>query len=191
MSLSSPARIVFGLVTATFICWNCYSTTTAQDLPPAVNPDLLNEQAVEQEMSDGLTAGDLSTNGLFAPITALTIDIRTQQSVKIPDDRSVDLFARPANSWFDLPAPCLVYMWEAPNICYQPLYFEDIPLERYGQTCDPRRAVLRSATHFGISFLALPINMLRDPARSCNTSYGYCRPGDLVPRHQQQLIYSR
>jgi hypothetical protein len=68
----------------------------------------------------------------------------------------------------------------APNICYKPLYFEDVNTERYGwSVCIFQPAI--SAAKFYADLAFLPYHMTIDPPCSCEYPYGYALPGDRVP----------
>jgi len=73
-----------------------------------------------------------------------------------------------------------VFAWAAPDIGYNPLYFEDVALERYGQTRGLLRQPLVSGFHFLKSAAFLPYYSLFDPVDSCDGPLGYCRPGTNV-----------
>lgn len=79
----------------------------------------------------------------------------------------------------------LNFQWCASNLVHKPLYFEDVPLERYGhQIWAPAQPFL-SLGKFGVDTLALPYTMALDPV--CNDEYalGYYRPGECAP----ELLY--
>ncbi len=115
------------------------------------------------------------------PLASVTTGIAPQMG-KMP--------ANPAQQWSDKGADegylfaqvGLVYYWDAPNFCYQPLYFEEPNLERLGYS---RCAVLQPATsgiHFMASTLALPYQMTLHPyRRDCIYPLGHYRPGSPVP----------
>lgn len=125
---------------------------------------------------------------LMRPITEVSIDIRHSDK-KIPFDRSVELQNYVTPDWTSLAMPEMAFMWQSPDIRYQQLYFENVPLERYGQTVTPYRQVYRSGAHFFCSVVFLPYHMIVDPSKSCDTPLGYCRPGNDVPWvHQRQLF---
>lgn len=71
-------------------------------------------------------------------------------------------------------------LWEAPNICYNPLYFQDVGAERYGQDACLLQPVLSGAHFFGRT-VALPLHaMVRCPF-SCDYPLGHYRPGNCNP----------
>lgn len=148
------------------------------------------EQQIEYATQDApsVAPGASTTDKLFRPITAVNIDILPGAG-KRPTDRAGDLANYNTRDWSNFEPVSLAYLWEAPDIRYQPLYFEDIALERYGQTCNPVRQVAQSATHFGVSFLTLPYHLMIDPSWNCDTNYGYCRPGSDTPFVLQRFIY--
>ena len=128
------------------------------------------------------------TADLMRPITEVSIDIRHSDK-KIPFDRSVELQNYVTRDWTSFAMPELAFLWQSPDIRYQQLYFENVSLERYGQTVAPYRQVYRSGAHFFCSVVLLPYHMIVDPSKSCDTPLGYCRPGNNVPWvHQRQLF---
>lgn len=83
-------------------------------------------------------------------------------------------------------------MWCAPNIRYQPLYFEHVNLERYGYNhCGDFWQPVDSAVHFANSFALMPFNMLRDRPGSCTYPLGFCRPGSIAPQTRDRWLLWR
>ena len=72
--------------------------------------------------------------------------------------------------------------WEASNLWYYPLYFEDVPQERYGHTLNytPLQPVL-SAAKFSAQAFGLPYQMALNPPWKRVYPLGYYRPGDAAP----------
>ena len=116
-----------------------------------------------------------------------TISLSLAQNGRVPEDRSGLLqgFGRVGS----VSDTVKVFAWEAPSIHYQPLYFEDVVLERYGQTLPDYRQSVRSAIHFGTAFTGLGLQLLETPPRSCDSPLGYCRPGDCVPQTTQRHFF--
>lgn len=77
------------------------------------------------------------------------------------------------------------YHWEASNMHSNPLYFEDVSLERYGHTHRPLVQPFVSVGKFGAQLFGLPYQMTLHPARECIYPLGYYKPGECAPR----LIY--
>lgn len=75
-----------------------------------------------------------------------------------------------------------IYTWEASDLNYNPLYFEDTNLERYGNS---RRDLVQpfvSMGRFTGQLLALPYQMSIDPLRKKVYPLGYYRPGERTPK---------
>ena len=120
----------------------------------------------------------------FSPIDKVKADITRDTTGGVPPDRSHQLFSSAADDpavrtrkWAGID-----FTWEPTNFCSWPLYFEDVQLERYGQTVVPLLQPLVSATEFLGTFPLLPIKMAVDPPRHCVYALGYYRPGKWMPR---------
>ena len=129
-------------------------------------------------------------NNFMRPMSELSIDIR-ETNVRLPRDRSTELQNYVLNDWTVTASPELAYWWAAPNIRYGQLYFENVALERYGQTCGPYKQVFASAGHLFCSVWAVPFQMWTAPAGSCDTPLGYCRPGSATGLYRQRFILWR
>lgn len=75
----------------------------------------------------------------------------------------------------------LSYSWEAPQLKYNPLYFEDPQLERYGNEVCILQPFL-SGARFYATIPTLPYQMMSEGNSVCHEVYdfGYGRPGDCV-----------
>lgn len=74
--------------------------------------------------------------------------------------------------------------WQASNVTHNPLYFEDVGLERSGHTFSEYVQPFVSLGHFGVQVVALPYTMALDPAWKDESTLGYHRPGECQPpRH--------
>lgn len=76
----------------------------------------------------------------------------------------------------------LSYSWEAPQLKYNPLYFEDVQLERYGNEVCILQPFL-SGARFYATLPTLPYQMMSEGNSLCHTVYdlGHDRPGNCVP----------
>ena len=73
---------------------------------------------------------------------------------------------------------CPMYaVWKSPNLCYHPLYFEEVNLERFGARF-PYGQPFISAAHFFGNVVTLPYAMGSQPPYCCYYSAGYGRPGN-------------
>lgn len=121
-------------------------------------------------------------------IREIRIDIR-EAGGRIPEDRSYELAGFGGS-----PTPVTsakVFAWAAPNLRYQPLYFEDVALERYGQTRPSYRQGVASGIHFFRSLVLIPHQMRHDHPASCDYPLGFCRPGSQVPYTIQRQFFGR
>jgi hypothetical protein len=115
-------------------------------------------------------------------IRSLRVNIREEATVA-PQDRSAELDYG-LGFWSDqFDQPC-VFRWVAPDIYYAQLYFEDVALERYGQTAGPYRQFVRSGVHFFRSVAMLPNKVCNDTPRTLDYPLGFCRPGSAAPLTQ-------
>ncbi len=145
-------------------------------------------QAANNQSGKETELNDLIGNWPRRSIQEARIDIREEQPIA-PKDRSFELASSaPQSDWTQFYAPPKVFAWAAPNIRYRPLYFEDVALERYGQTCGPHRQPWKSSFHFFNSLVLSPLKVVHDPPFSCDYPLGFCRPGDCVPTTRQLQI---
>ncbi len=123
-------------------------------------------------------------------IRGITIGIRETSDV-VPEDLAGQLIKSAKPRWTHFAPSPKVFAWAAPDIRYQPLYFEDVALERYGQTLSPYRQTIKSSVHFFKSVVFLPNKMRHDAPASCDYPLGFCRPGDPTPTTYQRQYYGR
>jgi hypothetical protein len=77
--------------------------------------------------------------------------------------------------------PASTYQWDATCLCYKPLYFEEINLERYGYGCCACLQPAASAAHFFGTVPALPYLIAADSPCECKYTLGHYRPGSCPP----------
>jgi hypothetical protein len=80
------------------------------------------------------------------------------------------------------------FNWQARNFFHRPLYFDDTPLERYGQTKHPLLQPVISGGRFFGTFLVLPYKMGIDRTGDCVSTLGYYRPGSCTPCIRERLL---
>lgn len=78
------------------------------------------------------------------------------------------------------PTP-ITFTWKASSLCYKPLYFEDVQLERYGHYCHPLLQPICSRVRFWLTIPCLPYLMGVNPPNECVYDLGYYRPGNCAP----------
>jgi hypothetical protein len=85
--------------------------------------------------------------------------------------------------------PILLYEWDATSLCYNPLYFEEINLERYGYGCGCCCCCglgncvqpFVSGAHFFGTLPILPYCMAHECPGDCVYTLGHYRPGSCPP----------
>lgn len=71
--------------------------------------------------------------------------------------------------------------WKASGACHNPLYFEQVQLERYGHETGPVLQPLISSAHYFLTIPMLPYKMAINPPNECQYALGYYRPGNCAP----------
>jgi hypothetical protein len=80
--------------------------------------------------------------------------------------------------------------WAASELAHQPLYFDDQPLERYGQSICPLVQPAISAALFYGTLPVLPYKVGLDHPHACVSTLGYYRIGTCAPCTHQCLPFS-
>ncbi|MBX3420228.1 MAG: hypothetical protein KF752_01595 [Pirellulaceae bacterium] len=80
--------------------------------------------------------------------------------------------------------------WKASGACHNPLYFEQVQLERYGHETGPVLQPLISSAHFFLTLPILPYKMGVHPPHECQYALGYFRPGSCAPYMVQPFPWS-
>jgi hypothetical protein len=73
------------------------------------------------------------------------------------------------------------FAWEASALYHNPLYFEDMPLERYGHSLGCLTPIW-SAGLFGYQTITVPYQLALEPPCEKIYALGYYRPGNCAPR---------
>jgi hypothetical protein len=81
-----------------------------------------------------------------------------------------------------------LFEWRASGLSHYPLYFEDVALERYGQTRCLQPAW--SGVRFFGAVPLLPYKMGLDCPHERIYTLGYARPGDAAPPVRERLPFS-
>jgi hypothetical protein len=114
------------------------------------------------------------------PIGALTTNIMPVSGL-MPQDIAAEHFQGDYPAWASSGYSQTVYFWDAPALCYGPLRFEEVNLERYGYGCCHVLQPFVSAAHFAGSLVSLPYNIVNRPCWECIAPLGHYRPGSPVP----------
>jgi len=126
------------------------------------------------------TAPYVPTLDLDRPIGELTTNIATPTG-KLPTDLAKDKFQGEYPPWLPRQWNEVTYFWDAPDLCYGPLRYEEVNLERFGYTHCPIVQPAISGAHFFCATLALPYTMTMRPHGECIYPLGHYRPGSPVP----------
>jgi len=82
------------------------------------------------------------------------------------------------------------FCWEPTNLYHNPIYFEDVPLERYGHTRHYLIQPFFSGAKFAAQFFGLPYQLTIYPLCSRQYSLGYYRPGECAPYKYYQVPWN-
>ncbi len=168
-----------------------YARLIKQDEPrPSIITDLEAFDLQDDSQDSPIIPGTLlDGSALFKPIQDIPLSVFNREEPS-PEDLAegkrelADAMTNYPGTFQDR-----VAMWCAPNIRYQPLYFEDVGLERYGYQHGDLWQPACSALHFGASFTMLPFNLMRDKPGRCTYPLGYCRPGSCAPQIKDKWFF--
>ena len=124
--------------------------------------------------------------GEIKPAAAMSASIVS--TANRPSDCSEGLFL-PPRPGIARTAGIIQFNWQAPNFFHRPLYFDDTPLERYGQSV--KHTCLQpfiSGAKFAGTFAILPYKMGIDRIGDCVSPLGYYRPGSCAPCVRERII---
>lgn len=144
-------------------------------LPP--EPDFNPCQAVEQALADG---------SLFKPLAEIKSVLSTDGQ-RMPQDCSVLQFVSQVSGSESRFYRDIDYYWRPTDFFHMPAYFDDVPLERYGQTKFPRLQPVVSGTKFILQLPVVPYKIGVDRPHDCISTLGHRPPGDCVPCIRQRL----
>jgi len=83
-----------------------------------------------------------------------------------------------------------LFQWKASDLYYNPLYFEDPGLERYGHTHGDVVQPFVSAGRFAVQLVGLPYQMTIDPVCKRIYTLGWYPPGDCAPKKYYQIPWN-
>ncbi|QDV70172.1 hypothetical protein Poly24_38910 [Rosistilla carotiformis] len=177
------------------------------DISPAYRPDVLddkkftelrtafdkNQKPRDWRSIDGSLLGRGTLHDLSYQDVVIRTDSGGSQKLDISRLSEADL-AFLSKEW-GLPRECRIAQtpyqprnwtpstmtWKASNLCHNPLYFEEVQLERYGHSAGPIKQPLISTAHFFVNIAVLPYKMGIHPATECQYALGYYRPGNCAP----------
>jgi len=128
----------------------------------------------------------------FKPLDQVSIDIRAKAGPVPADFSARSLKHRQGFDQLTFPRADSAYVefcWAPAELAHQPLYFDDQPLERYGQSvCPPLQPIL-SAAHFFLVFPVMPYKIGLDRTHDPVYTLGYYRVGTRAPCVRQRLPF--
>ncbi len=115
------------------------------------------------------------------PIDQMQANVRV--SGEVPASAAAQYFpdTAAAGTWSGRGWSQSCYQWEASALYHQPLYFEDVPLERYGHALPPPFQPLLSGAKFFATIPFLSYKMVMEPINEPIYALGYYRPGSPAP----------
>lgn len=124
---------------------------------------------------------------LFKPMTEISAKLELDDE-RMPPDCASSLFAKRVD-WGKRDRNEKYYAWEPTNFFHRPLYFDDVPLERYGQSKCPPLQPIASGARFFLTLPILPYKFGVDRPHDCVTTLGHRPPGSCVPCIKQTIPY--
>lgn len=145
----------------------------------AASPDPHSSQPVSQ--TDAI-------NNLLKPLSEISLE--TQQLGKtVPKDRFVTSLLI-YQEHFSCDTCLKNYQWVAPGLNHNPLYTEDVALERYGWSYCPVLQPVVSGVRFCKDAATLPYQIGLDCPCELKSTLGYQRPGTWASRVVKRLPWS-
>lgn len=128
----------------------------------------------------------------FKPLDRIKMSARHADG-RMPIDCSTQLFYNPTgqggSSVPERNWAMTEYNWVASNLAAQPAYWDDVPLERYGQTVCPAAQPGISGAKFFLTFPIIPYKIGVDRTHDLIYTLGYYRPGSPTPPVRQTLPF--
>jgi hypothetical protein len=165
------------------VCLGCLAIAASFTQVEAQPPQLPSSPPDPPVIRDCPTPEEIRTQ--FKPMDQIRAGLQLEGK-QLPPDCSEGLFQDGT-----APAPRIdairEFHWEPMNFFHHPLYFDDVPLERYGQSVCPTFQPVISGARFFITFPALPYKMGVDRPHDCVTPLGLYRPGSCAPCMREAL----
>lgn len=128
----------------------------------------------------------LDNGALFKPLGQIRA-VAPVASDRMPPDCSSEFFTEVVAG--DTPRfnTLMAYHWQPTNFYHMPTYFDDVPLERYGQHHHEKLQPFISGARFVLQLPVLPYKIGVDRPHACITTLGHRPPGDCVPCIKQRI----
>lgn len=176
------------------------------DISPAFNPVTLESGEAPPERSRQFekevrtwrdNQGNVVAVGVLQEMEHGRLLIRTPEGklVRLAYRQLSDIDQCYFAAWWGIPSECTLgyepyrqrqpvpstFTWKAAAMHHKPLYFEEVALERYGQTAGPIVQPVLSGARFMGNLVALPYQMGIHPPHECRYPLGHYRPGNCAP----------
>ncbi len=162
-----------------------FAETTSESVGPTqfISPGEPAEQPTELGQQDRRSL-PICDRVVEKPPRELTIDISAPNGL-VPQDYASECWPQIAGQTGANPlVRCwgsYCYQWRPTCLAHQPLYFEEINLERHGYGLGDIVQPWVSGAHFFGTVPCLPYLMAVDPPRECIYTLGHYRPGSCPP----------
>ena len=124
-----------------------------------------------------------AANGsLFKPLSDIK-PILQSDGQRQPQDCSVAHFTSQLSGSESRFHGDIAFHWRPTNFFHMPAYFDDVPLERYGQSRRPCLQPVVSGAKFALQLPMTPYKIGIDRPHDCISTLGHRPPGDCVPEH--------
>jgi hypothetical protein len=124
------------------------------------------------------------------PINSISLNIAPPGKGEIPPNLAQEkLRGEHPEFLTDRPYEPWNYYWTATAFAHQPLYFEQVNVERYGHNAGCLQPAV-SAAHFFITIPMLPYKAGMDPPHKCIYTLGHSRPGDCNAWERHDVRFS-
>ena len=155
--------------------------------PAPIEPNA-EEPATLSTQAGGRDASRADSRRWSKPLEEIRLK-HTPPEGLLPPDRSGGLFTPPEGSANTRAGrhTQAVFHWVPSNVECQPSYFDDVPLERYGQTVYPPLQPVLSGVHFFGMFPIMPYKIGIDRTHDPVYTLGYYRVGTAAPPVRQRL----
>ena len=164
--------------------------TAAMAQPAGESREIVPDGVGETQSQTDATPAATRSDHWGRSIDDIRTDIAQPEDEILPMDHSTQLFSRGMvdSTTEARHEPTAFFMWAPTELYYWPLYFEDVQLERYGQTYSPCFQPVFSGVRFAADFTFVPLKMVFDHPLSCMCTLGYYRPGSRVPCCQRRVL---
>jgi hypothetical protein len=164
------------------ICLLTFSSTGFAQQPQAIPPEPIQRLGTG---SQGPCPSIEEARRQFKRLTEIDLSLYAQDR-QLPPDCSEEIFGG-TQSAGRMTNSLNVVNWAPTNLFHQPLYFDDVPLEQYGQSICPHLQPVISGARFFLTVPAMPYKIGVDHPFDCVTTLGYYRPGNCAPCMKEVL----